>query len=214
VAEVPENPGSLPPEPASAAIPPFQPVAPAYQPVSAPGQTFPTLTPPPPPLKKGGTSALKIILIILGIFVFLILLVVSVIGYGVWRVSKSVHVNKDTGAITMPGMSMNDPGLKLTAQDLGTEIYPGAIQAKTGSMRMKFGGTSSLTGIFHTSDSQAQVVAFYKDKLGSGATAMEFGPVAILTRVGGNHDSVTVTVSQKASEDGSTQIQIQHTVKN
>jgi hypothetical protein len=217
VAEVPENPGSVgSPQPPSGSVPPFQPVVPPYQSVNAPGQTFPTLTPPPPPVQKSNT-ALKVILIVVGIFVFLVLLVVGVVGYIGYRAVHAIH-KAANGAITMntPGgtVSMND-NETFTASDLGVAIYPGAAPGK-GSMRMTLPTGPVVAANYVTGDSVAQVVAFYKEKLGGGATSMEFGSTAMLTKTTGDHDSITITVSAKSSGDdaGKTQIHIQHTVKN
>jgi len=210
VADSPQNPGSQgPPAP-----PPFQPVASQYQPVAP----VPVYGAPPPastPPKSGGSSAIKIILIIVGVFVFLGVMVVAVIGYGVYRVRKAIHVDSSTGAATLsvPGMSMNaDPGMKFTSSELGTDIYPGAEPKKSGNMRMSIAGSSVVTAAFLTSDSTDKVVAFYKDKLGSDATSMDFGGTAILTAKRTDREQVTVTIVQHANqEDGKTQIQIQHT---
>lgn len=210
MADSPQNPGSQgPPAP-----PPFQPVASQYQPV-APVPVYGAPPPAPMPAKSGGSSALKIILIIVGVFVFLGVLVVGVIGYGVYKVRKAFHVNNETGAasLSVPGMSMNaDPGMKFTSSELGTDIYPGAEPKKSGNMRMSIAGSSVVTAAFLTSDPAEKVVAFYKDRLGSDATSMDFGGTAILTSKKTDHEQVTVTIVQHTNqEDGKTQIQIQHT---
>jgi hypothetical protein len=210
VADSPQNPGSQgPPAP-----PPFQPVASQYQPVApVPGYGAPP--PAPKPAKSGGSSAVKIILIIVGIFVFLGVMVVAVIGYGVYKVRKAIHVDNSTGAATLsvPGMQMNaDPGMKFTASELGTDIYPGATTGKSGNMRMNIAGNSVVAATFLTSDSKEKVVDFYKDKLGSEATSMDFGPSALLTLKKNDHDQLTVTISQESNQsNGMTQIHIQHT---
>jgi hypothetical protein len=215
VTDVPQNPESMgSAQPAGGAVPPFQPVAPAYQPVNAPGQTFPTLT--PPPVQQGGNKAVKIILIVVGVFVVLILLVVGAVGYIGYRMAHSLH-QAANGAMTVdtPGgvVSMND-SVKFTAADLGVDIYPGATQDR-GSMRMTLPSGPVVAANYLTSDSVSQVVAFYKDKLGSGATSMQFGSTAMLTKTDGGHDSVTITITQKSGhDDGKTQIHIQHTAKN
>lgn len=206
MAELPENPGTS----GSHEPPPFQPVASQYQPVaSSPGAAV-----PPPPAKSGG-GALKIILIIVGIIAFFFLLLVAVLMYGCYKVRKAIHVNNSTGetSLSVPGMSMSaDSGMKFTSSELGTEIYPGAEPRKSGNMRMNIAGSSVVTASFLTSDSTDKVVAFYKDKLGSNATSMEFGGTAILTAKRSDQEQVTVTVSQQANQsEGKTQIQIQHT---
>jgi hypothetical protein len=217
VSDLPVNPGSSPnSQPGASAPPAYQPVAPSFQPVAAPSSTFgSSAQPPAPPMKKGGSGALKIILIILGVFVFLVVLVVAVIGYGVYKVRQAVHVDKATGAISssIPGLAMSsEEGMKFTSSELGTDIYPGAEVAKTGNMRMKIGNSSVVSATFLTTDSKDKVVGFYKDKLGSDATSMDFGGNAMLSAKKGDQESITITVSQEANQaGGKTQIHIQHT---
>lgn len=216
MAELPQNPGTQgSPEPQSGAPapPPFQPVSTQYQPVGAPAATPPQ--PAAAPAKSGGSSAIKIILIVLGIFAFFVLLLVAVLMYGCYKVKQAIHVNRSTGetSLSVPGMSMNaDSGMKFTSSELGTDIYPGAEPKKSGNMRMNIAGSSVVSATFLTSDPKEKVVDFYKDKLGSGATSMDFGPSALLTLKKSDHDQVTVTISQEANQsDGKTQIHIQHT---
>jgi hypothetical protein len=222
VAELPENPGTEgSPEPQAGAStpPPFQPVAAPYQPVSAPSPG--TVMPPQPaaaPAKSGGSSALKIVLIILGILAFFFLLVVAGLMYGCYKVKKAFHTDSKTGetTITMPGGAITaNSNMKFTSSELGTEVYPGAEPAKSGNMRMSVAGNTVVSAAFQTSDSKDQVVAFYKDKLGSDATSMDFGANSILSLKKGEHEVVQVTVSQEANEhDGKTQIHISHTTSS
>jgi hypothetical protein len=214
VAEFPENPGSQgPPTPQPGAPPPFQPVANQYQPVAPPYATAPQPMAAPP--KAGGSSALKIILIIVGVFVFLVVMVLAVVGYGVYRVRKAMHVNSATGAMTVntPGFAMNaDPSMKFTADELGTDLYPGADVAKSGNLRMNIAGSSIVSATFLTTDSKDKVIEFYKGKLGPDATSMDFGASAILSLKKGDQEQITVTIAQQSGQsDGKTQIHIQHT---
>jgi len=217
VAELPENPGSQgPPAPQTGAPapPPFQPVAP-YQPVAQ--QYQPAAAPPQPaaaPAKPGGSSVLKIVLIVVGVFVVLVMLVVGVVGYGIWRVSRAVHVNSSTGAMTVntPGGTFSaNSAEKFTADELGTDIYPGAQPSK-GGMRMKLPTGSMVAANYVTPDSKEQVIAFYQSKLGSEASTMETGDGAIVSVNKSKQDSVVLTITQKPDQfDGKTQIHIMHT---
>jgi len=158
---------------------------------------------------------MKIILIILGIFAFLILLVVCGLAYACHRVKQAIQVDSKTGATSMsiPGMSMSaDSGMKFTSSELGIDIYPGAEPAKSGNMRMNIAGSSVVSASFLTSDPKEKVVDFYKDKLGSNSSSMDFGESAILTMKKSDTDSVSVTITQQANQNnGQTQIHIQHT---
>ena len=217
MAELPENPGSQgspTPQPGAPAPPPFQPIASQYQPVAAPYAAAPQPVGMQP--KSGGSSLLKIVLIIVGVLVFLLVMVVAVVGYGVYKVRKAMHVNSTTGAMTVntPGFAMNaDSGMKFTAEELGTEIYPGAEPSKSGNLRMNIAGSSIVSATFLTSDSKDKVVDFYKSKLSSDSTSMDFGGSAMLTEKKSDQDQITVTIAQQSNQsDGKTQIHIQHTV--
>jgi hypothetical protein len=194
-------------DPTSSQVPP-----PGYQPVPAPG-SFQPIPPPmgaPPP--KPGPSALKIILIIVGIFVGLGIIGAGIIGYGVYRVAKSVHkdVNGEITVNTPKGTITANPDQTFTASDLGTAIYPGATQAK-GGLRMSLGSKTMVTANFLTPDSPDKVMAFYKGAAGSNAQIMSTGSGGIITMQSAS-DSVNVTVTQSANENnGDTQITIVHT---
>jgi len=137
------------------------------------------------------------------------------LAYACHKVKQSFHTDSKTGETTMsiPGMSVNsEPGSSFTASDLGVDIYPGADPKKSGNLRMNIAGNSVVTASFLTSDSSDKVIAYYKDKLGSDATSMEFGGTAILSAKKSDHEQVQVTVVQQANQnDGKTQITIQHT---
>ena len=215
MAELPEDPGTNPspnPQYSSPAPPPFQPVATSsYQPVS--GQPQPVMA----PAKSGGSSAVKIVLIIVAVFVCLGILGASVVGYGIWRVSRAVHMNHSTGEATIEtpsGSFTANPTKTFTADELGVAIYPGAQPVK-GGMRMTLPTGPIVAANFVTSDSKDQVMDFYKDKLGSQASTMDTGDGAILSVNKSKQDSVMLTITQKAGEhDGKTQIHIVHTVNN
>jgi hypothetical protein len=174
--------------------------------------------PPPAPPKSGGSSALKIILIILGVLVLLMVLVAGVIGYGIYRVKKAFHTDARTGETTIatPGGAITaNSNMKFTSDELGTDVYPGAEPAKSGNLRMNLAGNSVVSASFLTSDSKDKVVAFYKDKLGSEATSMEFASNAILSLKKGANEVVQVSVSQEPNQhDGKTQIHISHTTSS
>jgi len=167
------------------------------------------------PPKPGGSSALKIVLIIVAILVGLGLLGAGVVGYGIYRISKAVHGNSSTGEVTLntPGGTIStNPTQTFTADELGTDVYPGAQPGK-GSMRMNLGGSSVVAANYVTSDSKDKVIAFYKDKLGSEAQTMETAEGAIFTVSKNKDDSIMLNITQKPNQaDGKTQIHITHTV--
>jgi hypothetical protein len=164
-----------------------------------------------PPAKGGG--ALKIILIVVGVFVAIGVLAACVVGYGVYRVSKAVHVDKNGSSMTFDtpnGTISAGSNTSIGAAELGVDIYPGAAHAP-GSLNIKGPTGASATANFTTSDSVSQVVDFYKDKLGANASTMESSGGTILTSDSSNpNNSVMVTVT---SDGGKTKFSILHSTK-
>jgi len=193
----------------AAAIQPGAPPAGNYTYAAAPAV-------PVVPPSSGGSSALKIILIIVGVFVALGIIAVSIFAFTVWRVSRAIHVdgNGDNVSIRTPGGTVSTSQTKTySASDLGTDPYPGAQSAR-GGMKMDLPGVKMVTGVFMTSDAKDKVVDFYKGKLGSGASVMDTPETTIITLGRGEKDSVMVTVTQNPSQDdGKTKIAIVHTNK-
>ena len=181
---------------------------------ATPGAAAVTPAQPAPAPAKAGPSALKIILIVVLVFVGLGILGLGAVSFMIWRVAHTVHVSGPNGEVTMstPGGTFTaNPNETYSAADLGTDVYPGAVTSK-GGMKMTMPTGSSVTAIFTTSDPKEQVVSFYKSKFGSDATVMDFGSAAILTVKKSNNETVTVTVTANASQNGGkTQIAISHT---
>jgi hypothetical protein len=164
----------------------------------------------------GGSTAVKIVLIIVAIFVGIGILGASIVGYGIWRVSHALRAASHGGTISIPasggGSISVGANQTFTAADLGTDIYPGAT-AGQGGMRMSTPSGSWVTAIFLTSDSKDQVVNFYKNKFGSDSATMDTGDTAILTLKRTEKESIMVTVSSRPNRDnGKTKIAITHTV--
>jgi hypothetical protein len=196
-------------------------------PPASPGGYTPAPPPPPgaiPPSglapASGGSGALKIILIVVAIFVGLGILVACIFGFMVWRVAHAIKAtaNGNEATISVPGVSGGSfsagSSKTFTADELGTDPYPGA-KSSQGGMRLNTPNGSWVTGIFLTSDSKDQVVDFYKNRLGSEASTMDTGDGAVLTLNKSQQEAVIVTVTQKANQnDGKTQISITHTKSN
>ena len=180
--------------------------------VPQPGSFQPVPQPVGAPPPKSGSSAVKIILIILGIFVGLGIIVGGIVAYGVYRVAHSIHkdANGNITVTTPKGTFTANSSGTFTEADLGIAIYPGATQGK-GGLRMNIAGKSMVSANFLTTDSPDKVFAFYKDKAGANAQIMGTGSGGIITMQSGS-SSITVTVAQAASEhDGETQITIVNT---
>jgi hypothetical protein len=162
---------------------------------------------------KSGSGALKIILIVVGIIVALGILGIGIIGFIGYRIAKNVHVDPN-GRVTMNtpmGIITTTPVENISAAELGVEIYPGALSTH-GSVRMELPNGSGVTGVFHTSDSPSQVLAFYKDKLGSAATVRSIlGNTNVHLKIN-PRESVDVKIHSYSNLDiGKTRIYITHT---
>jgi len=86
------------------------------------------------------------------------------------------------------------------------------VDGPNGQVTLNTPGGSVVSGIFVTSDSKDQVLAFYKDKLGSEASVFDTSHSSVLSVKKGDQETVMVTVTQKPGEDdGKTKIAIVHT---
>jgi hypothetical protein len=165
------------------------------------------------PPQKSGNTALKIILIIVAVFVGLGILGAAGVSYVVYRASKVVHVNHDGSAVelTTPGGTFSAGDTAVSASDLGIDLYPGASQQK-GAVRISTPKGSTVTAVFETTDSLDKVIAWYKDKLGSGASIFQSEKSAVLTLADdAKKTSVMVTISNE-DNDGKTKIAVMHSV--
>ena len=160
--------------------------------------------------KPGG--ALKIILIVIAVFVGLGVLTTAAVMFGVWKLSKTVNVDRSGGVtITTPEgkVSAGITPANVTEAEVGATIYPGATSAEGG---IKFGAASGsmATYAFKTSDSVQQVLAFYRDKFGPTVSVMETGDGALVTAAKNENEGIMVTIGRDET-DGKTSIAITHT---
>jgi hypothetical protein len=162
-----------------------------------------------PPPTKGG-SALKIIVIIVVVFVGLGILGVAGMMFAVHR---AVHMSNDGKGVefSTPAGTFSAGDTTVSSSDMGVDLYPGASQQK-GAVRMSTPRGSTVTAAFETNDSLDKVMAWYKDKLGSGASVYQSDKGAVLTLADeAKKNSVMVTISTQ-DNDGKTKIAIIHSV--
>ena len=159
--------------------------------------------------KSGG--ALKVILIVIAVFVGLGVLTAAGAMFGLWRISKTVNIDRSGGVtVTTPEgkITAGQTPAHVTEAEAGAPIYPGATSAEGG---IKFGGASGsmATYAFKTSDSVQQVLAFYRDKFGPKVSVVETPDGALVTSSKNENESVMVTIGRDES-DGKTSITISH----
>ncbi|MGA2572030.1 MAG: zinc ribbon domain-containing protein [Terracidiphilus sp.] len=151
-------------------------------------------------MKKG----VKFILILaaVGVGMTIVMGIFALVLWGVFR-----HFDVDDPASNKPALT-TEP---LTAADLGVEIYPGAQYTK-GDSHLTHPDRTSTAALYLTSDSKDQVLAFYREKLGSGASVIDTLDGSIITLKKSEQEQVAVTIKADPSEySGKTQITIVHT---
>jgi zinc-ribbon domain len=167
---------------------------------------------PGPAVTAPSSGTLKVVLIIVGAIVCLGMLSAFAVMFGLWRISRSVHVDRAGGmTITTPAgkfSSGRTSTAHLSESEVGAPIYPGAVAEEGG---FKLGGDSGTmaTYVFRTSDSVQQVLAFYRDKFGPKTSVVETPQGGIVTAAKNDNEGVMVTVGRDENED-KTSITITH----
>jgi hypothetical protein len=153
------------------------------------------------------------VLIIIGAVVCLGMLSAVAVMFGIWRISKHVHVDQSGGVtISTPGGKFSTGGTSgahLNETEVGAPIYPGAI-AEEGGFKLGAESGSMATYVFKTSDSVAQVMAFYRDKFGPKSSVIETPQGGIVTAAKNDNEGIMVTIGRDENED-KTSIAITHT---
>jgi len=159
----------------------------------------PAATNAPPPAPTGGSSALKIVLIIVGIIVVLGIVGVATVGIIGYHIARSAHVTQNGHHVKVETPfgnveTSNNP--EQTARDLGIDIYPGAQVQKNGAATATFGAMRTVSANFETSDSPDKVCAFYKSKFPNPmVTTSDQNRCTIISNDKQNTVTITVEVS-------------------
>ncbi|MBI3933160.1 MAG: zinc ribbon domain-containing protein [Acidobacteria bacterium] len=177
------------------------PAAGAYQPSAATGA-------PPPPLPQKSTSAVKVILIVLGVFVGIGILASAAVMFGIWGLSRAVKVDPsgEKVSISTPMGNLTMGKTEVTEAELGLPIYPGA-EAEQGSLRLGTAQGSLDTFVFRTSDSPQQVLAFYRSKLTETTDVVETPQGGVISSAPSDKEGYMITIGRDDS-DGKTIISI------
>jgi hypothetical protein len=120
-----------------------------------------------PPSSSGGSNALKIVLVIVGVFVLIGILAASALMYTAHRLKQSFRASQDGRSSSVDFGGFKASTNKTDAQDLarkiGIDLYPGATQ-EGDSAEATFGNMTTATIKLTTSDSVSQVATFYKSR--------------------------------------------------
>ncbi len=164
------------------------------------------------PAPTGGSSALKIVLIVIGVIVLLGILGVASVGFFAYRVAKNAHVRQEGDHVKVETPfgtveSSKDPDQ--AAKELGVDIYPGAEVQKNGASSASFGAIHTVTANFESSDSLDKVCSFYKSKFpNSMATTSDQNHCTIVS----NDQKNMITVNIESGGD-TTKFQITNVTK-
>lgn len=167
----------------------------------------------PAPVTAPSSGTVKVVLIIIGVIVSFGMLTAVAVMFGLWRISRSVHVDRAGGmTITTPAgkfSSGRTSTAHLSESEVGAPIYPGAV-AEEGGFKLGGGSGTMATYVFKTSDSVQQVLAFYRDKFGPKTGVIETPQGGIVTAAKNDNEGVMITVGRDEHED-KTSIAITHT---
>lgn len=179
----------------------------ASAPASAVRSATPAASAPPPPSATAqvpstqGSNALKIILIVVGVFVLIGTLAVASVGFFAWRVARHTHVRQDGNNVKVETPfgtveSTKDP--EEAARNLGVDIYPGAQVLKHGTASASFGGVHTVSVSLESDDSVDKVTNFYKSKFPKAmVTASDSSQSTIVS----NDRKNLITINIKADGD-------------
>ena len=175
--------------PVPPAPPSFASVPAAMQPVGDVALTPSTPVTPVAPTPSKGSPVLKIVLIIVGIVMLIGILALGSCAYFVYRAKQRVSRFEKQIRTSFPTETRTSPGATRPAEagtpaaELGIPIYPGAT-APEGQSGVMLGMAGLKMQQLVTTDSVDQVVAFYKEKLGSSAVVAQNGNQASVHLVG------------------------------
>ena len=116
------------------------------------------------PQKSG--SGLKIVLIAVGLICGILVLLTIIVGLVGWRIARHSRVvtTRDGSRIETPfGKVETTENTEQAVKNIGVDVYPGA-KATKGASVVQFGGMTTASAVFETSDPPEQVANFYREK--------------------------------------------------
>jgi hypothetical protein len=175
---------------------------------AAPAQSYTpaagTYTPGAAAPSPGGGNVLKVVLIVVGVFVFLGIVSIGGMIYAAHRIKERIKHNvyvtedgKDSTVETPFGRaSTTHSDAKTVAHQMGVDVYPGSTGGE--SSTAQFGSMTTASIKLTTSDSVDKVAAFYKSRFPNAMmTSKDDGK---FTLVGGDKEG-TVTITAEPDGD-------------
>ncbi len=170
---------------------------------AAPAASPSTAIPPTSPAVRGGNSAVKTILIIVGVIVLLGGLGIASLTFVALHFARNSHVSQEGNHVKVEtpfGSVETSKDPDKAVQDLGVDVYPGAEVQKDGASTATIGSMRTVTAAFQSSDSTDKVCSFYHAKFPASKVATS--SQRHCTIVSDDPHNI-VTVNFESSGDGS-----------
>lgn len=168
----------------------------------ASGTSPSTAIPPTSPAARGGGSAVKVVLIVVGVIVVLGGIGIASLAFIAVRVARNSHVSQQGEHVKLETPFGNvetskDPDKAV--KDLGVDVYPGAEVEKNGASSATFGGNRAAAAAFQSSDSADKVCSFYRSKFPSAkVVSSSQGRCTVVS----NDSNNVITVNVESSGNG------------
>jgi len=163
----------------------------------APVAAAPPPSAPAPSPSSGSSSALKIILIVVGVIVLIGVLGVASITFFAYRIARHSSQRSERVKVETPfGTVESSKDPEQAAKDLGVDIYPGAEVQRNGSSSATFGNIKTVTAMFESNDPVDKVCSFYKEKFpGANVTTSDQDRCSLVASMPPN--MVTINIEQR-----------------
>jgi len=180
--------------------------------ITASGVSPSTAIPSAPPVIRNGSSAVKVVLIVVGVIVLLGGIGIASLAFIAVHVARNSHVSQQGDHVKVETPfgnveSSKDPDKAV--RDLGVDVYPGAEVQKNGASSASFGGNRAAAAAFESSDSADKVCGFYRSKFPAAkVVSSSQGHCTIVS----NDSNNMITINVESSGGGS-KFQISSVVK-
>lgn len=170
---------------------------------TATGTTPPRMSPatsgPVPAPPKQDNSAIKTVLIVVGVIVVLGVFAIATLTFVGLHIAKKTRVTQDGDNVRVEtpfGRVETSKDPEQAAKDLGIDIYPGAEVQTNGASIAVFGGVRTSTAAFDSDDPADKVCSFYREKFPNAkVSASEQKHCAIVSQNGA--EVVTINVDSR-----------------
>ena len=155
------------------------------------------------PAPRSGNSAVKIVLIIVGVIVLIGGIGIASLTLVALHFARNSHVAQQGDHVKVETPFGNVEASRdadKAVQDLGDDVYPGAEVRKNGASIAAFGSNRAITAEFQSSDSADKVCSFYRSKFPASKVAI---PSPGRCTVVSNDSNHMITIEIESSGDGS-----------